>query len=36
MASLPDAISRTPDIVNVEAPGSGWGEMAELRPRKAR
>ncbi|MDT4924215.1 MAG: hypothetical protein QOG01_1928 [Pseudonocardiales bacterium] len=32
MATLGDAISRTPEIVSVEAPGHGWGEMAELRP----
>jgi quinol monooxygenase YgiN len=35
MASLPDAIARTPQIVNVDAPGDGWSEMAELRPRNA-
>jgi quinol monooxygenase YgiN len=33
MASLPDAISRTPEIVSVEVPGHGWSAMAELRPR---
>jgi quinol monooxygenase YgiN len=35
MASLPDAIARTPQIVNVDVPGDGWSEMAELRPRNA-
>lgn len=35
MASMPDAISDTPEIVNVEAPGDGWTRMAELQPRKA-
>jgi quinol monooxygenase YgiN len=34
MASLPDAISATPKIVSVEAPGDGWGPMAELQPRQ--
>lgn len=33
MASLPDAISDTPKIVSVEAPGDGWGPMGELTPR---
>jgi quinol monooxygenase YgiN len=32
MATLGEAISRTPEIVSVEAPGTGWNEMAELRP----
>ncbi|MCW2570550.1 MAG: antibiotic biosynthesis monooxygenase [Frankiales bacterium] len=35
MASLPAAIARTPQIVNVDAPGDGWSEMAELQPRDA-
>jgi quinol monooxygenase YgiN len=36
MASLPEAISATPEIVNVEVSGDGWGRMAELQPRPAR
>ncbi len=35
MASMPDAISDPPEIVNVEAPGDGWARMAELQPRRA-
>ncbi len=35
MESLPAAISATPQIVNVEVPGSGWGRMAELQPTSA-
>ncbi|MDQ2749073.1 MAG: antibiotic biosynthesis monooxygenase [Actinomycetota bacterium] len=34
MAALPDAIAAVPQIVNVEAPGEGWGAMAELEPRR--
>jgi len=34
MASMPDALSETPEIINVEAPGNGWTAMAELQPRK--
>ncbi|MBC7560989.1 MAG: antibiotic biosynthesis monooxygenase [Dermatophilaceae bacterium] len=34
MASMPDALSDTPEIINVEAPGEGWTPMAELQPRK--
>jgi quinol monooxygenase YgiN len=33
MASLGDAISGTPEIISVEAPGDGWNAMAELQPR---
>lgn len=33
MASLPDAISGPPEIINVEVPGDGFGPMAELQPR---
>ena len=33
MASLPDAISARPKIVNVTVPGEGWSEMGELEPR---
>ncbi|MGH3910449.1 MAG: putative quinol monooxygenase [Pseudonocardiaceae bacterium] len=32
MAWIPDVISKTPEIVNVEVPGDGWSEMAELAP----
>jgi hypothetical protein len=35
MATLPDAISDTPDIINVQAPGEGWSKMAELQPSNA-
>ncbi|RAJ45542.1 quinol monooxygenase YgiN [Kitasatospora sp. SolWspMP-SS2h] len=33
MAWMPDSIARTPEIINVEVPGSGWSAMAELSPR---
>ena len=33
MAMLPDAISASPKIVNVEVPGQTWSAMAELSPR---
>lgn len=32
MAVLPDAISETPEIINVEVPGNDWARMAELQP----
>ncbi len=32
MAWIPDVISKTPEIVNVEVPGDGWAQMAELAP----
>lgn len=32
MARMPDAISDTPEIVNVDVPGDGWARMAELQP----
>ncbi|MBA2445819.1 MAG: antibiotic biosynthesis monooxygenase [Nocardioidaceae bacterium] len=35
MATFPDVISRTPEIVNVEVPGDGWAEMVELEPTRA-
>lgn len=35
MASLPAAIAATPQIVNVEVPGTGWSQMAELQPATA-
>jgi hypothetical protein len=33
MAWMPDAVSDTPQIVNVEVPGEGWSRMAEVQPR---
>jgi quinol monooxygenase YgiN len=35
MSALPDAITDTPEIINVEVPGSAWSRMGELRPRGA-
>jgi quinol monooxygenase YgiN len=35
VATLPDAISDTPQIINVEVPGDGWATMAEVQPRSA-
>ncbi len=35
MAWIPDVIAEKPEIVNVEVPGDGWAEMAELEPRRA-
>jgi quinol monooxygenase YgiN len=35
MATLPDVISATPRIINVQVPGEDFGEMAELKPRNA-
>lgn len=32
MAQLPRYIARTPEIISVEVPGEGFGEMAELAP----
>ena len=32
MAWIPDVISKTPEIVNVDAPGDGWAQMTELAP----
>ncbi|MCU7822054.1 putative quinol monooxygenase [Kitasatospora sp. DSM 101779] len=32
MAELPQAIAAKPQIIYVEAPVDGWGEMAELTP----
>jgi quinol monooxygenase YgiN len=36
MASMPDMIAATPEIIHVETPGTGWSTMAELQPRPAR
>ncbi len=33
MAWVPDAIVKTPEIVNAEVPQDGWSKMAELAPR---
>lgn len=33
MAWMPDVIAETPQIINVEVPGTGWSAMAELAPR---
>lgn len=30
VASMPDALSATPKIVNLQGPGHGWGPMAEM------
>jgi hypothetical protein len=35
MAWMPDVIAETPKIINVEVAGDGWGQMAELQPRRA-
>ncbi len=35
MSRLPAAIAATPQIVNVEVPGTGWSQMAELQPASA-
>ena len=35
MAWMPDAVSETPEIIHVEAPGDSWSTMAELQPRTA-
>jgi quinol monooxygenase YgiN len=32
MAWMPDVIAEKPKIINVEVPGTGWSEMAELQP----
>ena len=35
MSTLPDAITDTPEIINVQVPGSAWSRMGELQPRGA-
>jgi quinol monooxygenase YgiN len=30
---MPDYVTATPSIVNVEVPQDGWGEMGEVKPR---
>ncbi|MFF5207839.1 putative quinol monooxygenase [Streptosporangium sp. NPDC000396] len=32
MAWMPEVIAKTPEIINVEVPGEGWSQMAELSP----
>lgn len=32
MAWMPELITETPEIINVEVPGEGWSRMAELSP----
>lgn len=32
LEAMSSAIATTPEIINVEVPGQGWNEMAELRP----
>jgi quinol monooxygenase YgiN len=33
LAWMPDVVAAKPSIVNVEVPGDGWSEMAEVTPR---
>lgn len=33
MAWMPDLVAKTPEIVNVEVPQDGWGQMGEVTPR---
>lgn len=33
MSWMPDVVAAKPDIVNVEVPQDGWGEMGEVTPR---
>ncbi|MGH3982006.1 MAG: putative quinol monooxygenase [Pseudonocardiaceae bacterium] len=35
MAWMPEVIVKKPEIINVEVPGDGWGQMAELTPASA-
>lgn len=35
MAWMPEMIAARPEIIHVEAPGTGWSTMAELQPRPA-
>jgi quinol monooxygenase YgiN len=35
IAWVPEVIVKKPEIVNVEVPGDGWGQMAELTPASA-
>jgi len=31
---MPDVIAKTPEIIHVEVPQDGWGQMGELSPRQ--
>jgi quinol monooxygenase YgiN len=33
MAWMPDVVAAKPRIINVQVPGDGWSEMAEVTPR---
>jgi quinol monooxygenase YgiN len=33
MAWMPSVVTEVPEIVNVEIPGDGWSQMAEVTPR---
>lgn len=33
MSWMPDVVAGTPEIVNVEVPQDGWGQMGEITPR---
>ncbi len=33
MSWMPDVVAATPEIVNVEVPQEGWGQMGEVTPR---
>ncbi|MEV4377565.1 putative quinol monooxygenase [Streptosporangium sp. NPDC049644] len=35
MAWMPELITETPEIINVEVPGEGWSRMAELSPARS-
>ena len=35
IAWVPEVIVMKPEIINVEVPGDGWGQMAELTPASA-
>jgi quinol monooxygenase YgiN len=30
---MPDVVAEVPQIINVEVPGTGWSQMAEITPR---
>jgi quinol monooxygenase YgiN len=32
MSWMPGVVAKTPEIINVEVPGTGWSRMAELTP----
>ena len=32
---MPTVVADTPDIINVQVPGTGWSKMAEITPRNA-